>query len=487
MTPCLRTALPLVIAAILLLPVSSTEAQSSRAPLTVEQAREDLDVLQRALEEAHGGYDRFVERTELARRFATHRARITRPLGQYEFAGLLSEAIAELRDGHARLEFDSLTNAALGSALLLPLRVQLEGEHLIVRANDSPTDRSILPGMELLSINGRSSTDLFAALLPKISPDGFIETGRRHRVGVDFARLHWLYVEQAERYELVARQADGSVVRATIPGITDRERRNVENPVNAAFARNVARLDGIEERVGVAFDADGRTARLRVRAFDGQAFPSTLDSIFRQLRERGTQHLVLDLRGNGGGVDEYGALLVSYFTEQPFRYFDHIHVTTVAPSFATWLPRTGDALRAGSVADPAGGFRITEQRHSGVGTQQPSAPGFRGRLTVLIDGGSFSTTADVAAQLRSRNRAVFIGEETAGTYEGNTSGLNARIILPNSRLSLRVMMYGYWNAVSAVPGGRGIVPDHVVPLRVADILAGRDPAIDMARRLATAP
>ena len=130
------------------------------------------------------------------------------------------------------------------------------------------------------------------------------------------------------------------------------------------------------------------------------------------MREKGTRALILDLRGNGGGVDEYGALLVSYFLERPFRYFDHIHLTTIAPSFATWLPRTFDELRAGTEPGPNGGFRVTAALHPGVGEQRPASHPFPVKVVVLIDGGSFSTTADVAAQLRSRERATFVGEET---------------------------------------------------------------------------
>ena len=217
-------------------PARTAAAQPGRS-LGADAMQQDFDVLTRALEEAHGGYDRFVAKPELARRIAAHRTRLNRELMQLEFAGILSETLAELRDGHARLEFDSVTAAALTAAPVLPLRVALEDERLIVRYNDSPTDSSIRPGM------------------------------------------------------------------------------------------------------------------------------------------------------------------------------------------------------------------------------------------------------DVAAQLRSMKRAVFIGEETAGTYEGNTSGLNALIVLPNSGLRLRIMMYGYWNAVEARPGGRGIIPEHVVPTRIADLLAGRDAALDLVRSL----
>jgi hypothetical protein len=478
---------------VMLLAASVLRAQSEAparsldagAQLSASAAAADFDVLRRALEEAHGGFDRFSTRAELNRRLNAHRARLNRAMSTRVFAGIVSEAIAEIRDGHARLELDSLTSAALAGARVFPLRVQFEGDRLIVLLNDSPRDSTIVPGMEIVRINGRAVSDVVGALLPKVSGDGFVETGRRARLAREFAQLFWLYVEPADTYTITARDAVRRRITTVLPGMLERDRRTIVNPVNAAIAENIARLDGPRGNVALQFFDDSAIARLRIRAFDGQGFPATLDSAFRALREKGTKALILDLRGNGGGVDEYGALLVSYFAKQPFRYFDYIRVTTIVPSFATWLPRTFDALRAGTVPHPSGGFRITPARHPGVGEQQPASHPFLGKLVVLIDGGSFSTTADVAAHLRSRGAATFVGEETAGTYEGNTSGLNAMIVLPKSRLRLKVMMYGYWNAVRAPDKpGRGTLPEYVVTRRVGDLLRGIDAAMARAITLA---
>jgi len=451
--------------------------------ITAAAAQADYDVLWKSIREAHGGLYRHVAAADLDRRVEAHRAQLSKPVDVRTFAAILSESLAELRDGHARLELDSSTAASLAAAALLPLRVALEDEKVIVVSNDSPSDRTIKPGMEIVSINGRDTRLLVRLMLTRISGDGFIQTGRRNRLAREFAQQYWLAFGQPSAYTVIARDIRRTV-SVEVPGILDRDRRQVTNPVNATFAANMSRLDGPPGTVALEFLDDGRVARLRVRAFGGESFVASLDSAFRALKERGTSSLVLDLRGNGGGVDEWGARLVSYFVDRPFRYFDYIRVTTIAPSFATWLPRTFEEMRTGTVRDSSGGYRITSARHPGVGEQQPAADGFRGKLAVLIDGGTFSTAADVAAQLRSMNRAVFIGEETGGGYEGNTSGLNASIVLPNSRLRLRIMMYDYWNAVRApAQRGRGTLPDHTDQRRVADVLRGGDPGLERALSL----
>jgi C-terminal processing protease CtpA/Prc len=122
--------------------------------------------------------------------------------------------------------------------------------------------------------------------------------------------------------------------------------------------------------------------------------------------------------------------------------------------------------------------------HSGVGEQKPAERPFTGELLVLTDGRTFSTSADVTATLHNMKRATFVGEETGGGYEGNTSGLNALVVLPNSRLQLKIMMFDYYNAVKPALRGRGTIPDHPVPLRVEDLLAGVDTQMQRAEALA---
>lgn len=169
---------------------------------------------------------------------------------------------------------------------------------------------------------------------------------------------------------------------------------------------------------------------------------------------------------------------------KPFRYFDRIHLTTLQPSFTSFGEETLVNLKNGTVADPKGGFLVTPKLHSGVGEQQPAALPFPGKTFVLTDGGTFSTAADVAALMRHLTKAIFIGEETGGGFEGNTSGLNALLKLPNSKLSTRIQMYEYFNAVKVTEKGRGTKPDHFMPRRITDLLQGVDAQLNRAVELA---
>jgi peptidase S41-like protein len=448
------------------------------------QMQEDLDVLRRALVEAHGGLYRFSTKAELDKQFLTARSKVDRPMPTLAFISVVSEALTIVRDGHMRLEYDDGTVAALATARLLPLRVASEAARIIVVYNDTARDETVRPGMELLSINGRPIAEVTALILSTLSGDGFIETGKAWRMARGFAENYWLFVDQSPTFAVTARLPGGPTVTATLDGVTTAERMKSVNATNAVMAANIAKLAGPREAVSLEFPRGDEVGILRVRTFNGETFPSSVGGAFSTLRARATQAVILDLRGNGGGVDEYGALLVSYFVATPFRYFDHIAITTIRPSFATWKASTFEDLKTGTRPAPGGGFLVLPQLHPGVAEQKPAATPFAGRLVVLIDGGTFSTAADVCAQLRSRTKATFVGEETGGGFEGNTSGLNAQIVLPNSRLKLKIQMYGYWNAVSGGQPGRGTLPDVTVVRTVHDVLAGIDPPMDRAIAIA---
>lgn len=106
---------------------------------------------------------------------------------------------------------------------------------------------------------------------------------------------------------------------------------------------------------------------------------------------------------------------------------------------------------------------------------------------ILIDGGSFSTTSEFLSHVHDRGLAVFVDEESAGGYYGNTSGFDITLTLPRSKLKVRIPTMAYSMAVKrSKRAARGVIPDVAVSTTIGDLLAGRDPARDAALRLARA-
>lgn len=461
------------------------------ATLTVAQEQADFDLMRQALEEAHAGLYRYSTKAEMDQSFAAQRAKLNRPMTGMEFYEVVAETLARIRCGHTHLMPSDEMQKAISTARKFPLRVLVEGKRLMVLLNETPDDRTIRPGMEILEINGRPAADILSRLWLALPADGDIETGKRHDITGGFGKLYWMLIDQTGDFTLKTRDAAGTMMTAKLAGVTDADRKSNRNPVNATMLASIAKLmDWTHENLSLRFLKEPQIAEVRIRSFIGDDYPQWIENTFRALREKGTQCLILDLRGNGGGKDEYGAMLVSYLTDKPFRYFDHISLKTIAPSFAEhsdWNAAFEGRLLEGTTPNPPNGYLVTPNLHPGVAEQSPAKYPFLGKVVVLTDGGTFSTAADFCAVTHHLKRATFIGEETGGGYYGNNSGLETTLTLPNSKLRVRVPMYEYWNAVPGYEGKRrGTLPDRVVELKVADVLRGEDEALNLALKLAVA-
>jgi C-terminal processing protease CtpA/Prc len=98
-----------------------------------------------------------------------------------------------------------------------------------------------------------------------------------------------------------------------------------------------------------------------------------------------------------------------------------------------------------------------------------------GEVVVLVNGNSFSVTAEFATVARASGRVRIAGEETGGAYGGNNSGTFIIVTLPNSRLSVGIPMVGYYMAVPPIqPLDRGVLPDVEVKPDIEQIINGED-------------
>ena len=104
-----------------------------------------------------------------------------------------------------------------------------------------------------------------------------------------------------------------------------------------------------------------------------------------------------------------------------------------------------------------------EFANSDVGVQHPyRGRYFRGRVVVLVDGGTFSAASNTAASLRAQRRVVVLGQETGGGEAGCSGGTISVLELPNTHLVLHLPHFRMLTACANPQPGRGVQPDVVV-------------------------
>jgi hypothetical protein len=453
--------------------------------LPIPQLRTDFDTLRHSLEEAHGGLYRHHSKPAIDRLFTQYRKKLKAPMTHLEFYGFLSKLLANIGDGHMKLDLDESFLASQPRPLLFPFQVLIEKNKAIILTNDTKDDSLIKPGMELVSINGRTIKKVKPIILSHLISDGFNETKKAASLERNFSQLYRVFIDTACIFNITIKDSSGKRFTNTVKGVLNPEReanRNT-NPVNIPTLSLIKSAEGNIDNLSLRF-IDDSIAYLRVRYFIGPRFNKEVDSLFAIIAKQRPTTMLLDLRGNGGGLDQWGAHLASKFATKPFRYIEKSHARGLIPSFADWKHKPPVDLINGARPDPNGGYFIQPLLNSALSEQQPGNNPFTGKLVVLVNGRTFSAASDFASIVSNLTNAVFVGEETGGGYQGNTSALNAIRKLPHSKLKVTIHLWDLWSAVKPPAiKSRGKIPDHYVERKPADWLHGIDTQFEFALRL----
>ena len=103
---------------------------------------------------------------------------------------------------------------------------------------------------------------------------------------------------------------------------------------------------------------------------------------------------------------------------------------------------------------------------------------FMGKVYVLINGGSFSASSIIAAKLQANKRAVFVGEETGGAFNGTVAARMPIITLPNSKNKVRIGLARIGILEKTDTIGRGVFPDVEIIPTVEEFKNNEDKAME---------
>ncbi len=424
---------------------------------TSQQLQTDLDQLVYELRTYHPGlywyqtpeaFDRQVIRAESAIHAGQDFA---------DFYKTVNQLTSSIGCGHTRTRMPvQRAEQLIDTTLVLPLPVFLMDDAIFTTKSAA----GIPAGSQITSIGGHPSGEIMAKLRSLVPSDGYNLTGKDHFMEPRFGLLLALYLG-----------IEGPTIAVSyIPPGTETSQTQEVNLESGSIE-----ITTDQRPLMSLTDAEiPNTKILRVGIFSsgmldnaGFDYFEFLDDAFSELKASQTENLIIDVRGNGGGNDHYGATLVSYIASQPFGYFDNIKVTKAYNGY-------------GEIKETAAGQRLMLS-HQDLREQQPTANNFTGEVFILADGGSFSTTADFVSISKNIGAATVVGQETGGGACGNTSGHNKTITLRNSGISVQIQMWGYSSAVDPdLACGRGVLPDY----KVVDLpFTEQDEVLDVVAQL----
>lgn len=456
---------------------------------SLEEIRGDYLILRKALETTYPSLYRFTDSLNITKYLDDQFESLDRPMTELEFYKIIVLTCARINDEHiiptpSKTYYQSLRK----SNHYFPFSLKIIDRRLFILKNFNLQDK--LPiGSEILSINGHSVEEILNTLLPTIPSDGYIQTfNLRHLEDYSMTQnqnlfdLNYpIFIEEADSFkiEFIHPEAKSEKQIISIAGLnfTDynkfySERIGYKAPLEFKYLKN-----------GIAY--------LRISSFlkyhrddFKQDFNFLYDSIFRQLNQKRTKHLILDLRNNEGG-DGTGEKLLTYLLTKPYRHFDFAEEKfTGYPAVVNYLENGKDLFFVDSIVyrTSTGMFRLKEEYYNYLpllNEQKPNKNHYAGKLYTMINGASGSMASVVSSFLKANQRSVFIGEESGGTMEGNTSLAYARLLLPNTKIRVEIPLTKTVHHVGFVKG-RGVFPDYYVVPRIEDVINGTDTELNFA-------
>ncbi|MEM9292767.1 MAG: S41 family peptidase [Acidobacteriota bacterium] len=511
-----RLPLLLCLIAALVLPLPArAEPWYQPQSLTPQQASEELTLVRRALERHHAGWERYLDLNERSDALGQLAAVTEGGTTDVELYLALSQLLAKVGCDHTKAEVPRpLADARQQLPTYLPFRVLVDDQRLVVVS--ATEDSGLAAGDEILALAGVPTPKLLATLRPLIPVDGTTyevrdreleQSGEFLRAGLD----HFLPLLQgfSSSYEVTVRssKAESSSPRQLTVAAVDGETFDALRPPSWQRARDFVdavelQIVGAEDpRLAVGSDSPPKTAPktvpktalLTVETFVNYRRPANplelYGEIFQQLHEAQVEHLIVDLRLNGGGSDDASLGLLGFLLDEPFRMMRSWRVKPLEfgdlkPYLNTWDSSVFQASAEDFQVLEDGWWQLPHE----LPFYDPLPTRFGGRLTVLSGPGNSSGSANILAQLQSRGRAQIVGEPTGGSSEGPTAGVLVFLRLPHSGITVRVPLRRQFNDLPTFQPGRGVDPDLLVEPTLEDRLEGRDPVLDAALRAwGTAP
>ena len=447
------------------------------ATLSVAAMRADLGLMRRVYETLHPGLYRYATPREVAGRFEAVSDKITAPLSLGGFYLIVSQLTGAVRCGHTYPNFYNQKRAVAAQLFAsedrLPFRFLWIGDRMIVTAD--PHGTGIVPGSEVLRVNGRPAGALLAAMLPLARADGSNDDKRRRLLSVTgddeyetFDIYHSLMFGGMARHTLLVRGPDG-------------RRRTWQGPGIGPAARQAQRIGGNGSEDDVPWWTAQRRGETTILTMNSWGVYSTkwdwqswLDTVLDRAASDGTRKLVIDLRRNEGGKD-CGDLIIARLIDRPLRTALGERLVryrrvpeALRPVLDTW-DRSFDTLGVEAADLGSGFYRLPTQAGDSI---QPRGPRFRGAVDVLIGPQNSSATFQFAQAIQRARLGRLVGEPTGGNRRGINGGCYYFVRLPETSVEVDLPLIAYH------PPGRepdaGLLPDLALPLTPEAIVAGRD-------------
>lgn len=447
--------------------------------LTAKQLQEDFSLLRTGLEKTHAGLYAYTPKDSLDRILNEIEKSVNKPMTSIDFFRKISPLVKLIGNGHTTFFPPPDYNEAINTYLpRFPFAVYWHQDTLYVLRNLSE-DKTIKEGTIIKSINGESSVEIMQFLANNLTRDAYNDSYPKGKVERDFSGKYAFYKGTPSIFELeiIDTKGEHKVVKVNSQLTSKMIAHSKERYPNWRKNKGLPLQFKIEHNIG----------KLTINSFylpsikkAKQKYKNFFNTTFQQIKAKNIQHLIIDLRDNGGGYPEVVDELFSYLTDKLYTNQGAAYtITKNLPNqkhykYGFW--ELLDIRKSLKLKKEGAIYRVVKGSHNSV--VQPASNNFKGQVYILANAFTFSGATDFMGMLKNINRGVFIGEIAGGSPHQVTAWLMPSLILPNTRIEAIIPLVCTKITNNYPDSGLGIVPDFFIRNSINEVLQGKDSVME---------
>lgn len=413
----------------------------------------DLAVLKEKIEEIHPNPYKFVTPARFQQVYDSL-YRFDKPLTVKQTFSHFLNLTKTIRCGHTSILLDErLIPPSNLNPKFLPIDVVIFDERVYVSRNFSD-NKELTKGTEIVAIE-EIPMDKLLRYLSKYAfqnGDGENHEAEMYYVQRNFRRLLYLFLDEQNELHLRIKPQNKTENSVSVRTISIANLREIE------AERFPVRNNDTYKNVALS-QVDSLTSLVRIRSFDGNEyedgdFKQEILEIFREISQKQTKNLIIDLRNNAGGRLDYADEVLKYLLAKPYQRYQI---------------SSNQSIREKKKAYTINRFYEATNPYL-----------FGGNLFVLINEGTFSAAVYLATHLRSQQVGTFVGTTCGGAADGSSAGEFASVTLPNTNFTINLPLLRINYNATKTPQ---LTPDHTVRQSLTDFLQGEDSIYNYAKNL----
>lgn len=469
---------------------------------SIEDLRNDVDKLYRQLKKHHPKLYQYTPKNVLDFKFDSLKTSIKHPMDSRAFYKKLAPVVANVRQGHVSVGSANKRFTRKERKVLKKKKFEfydLDFEYLsnALYVKSTKGKDSTLVGNEVLKIENESAIHLVDTFKTQFASDGYNTSLYNRYAGKNFKTFYYRNKGFVDSLKVVFKNQDSVFLKTfkrlkkedkkkkTEPDSTKKVKpkklTRAEKKANRITRKNKRKYNNKHGYVASRkyytrnldfIGKDSTVAYMKIRSFSNGTYKDFYKESFAKLDSAKTKYLILDLRDNGGGRIAEIDNLYSYLTNDDYQLILESEVNSRIPFMKFIMSNASSASLKiiGGLLSPIiithnllktkkkeGKLYYRFNKFSKI--KSPNPLHYKGKMYVLINGNSFSASSLLSTHLKANNRAVFVGEETGGAFNGTVAGIYKLYQLPTSKLNVRMGLMQIEAPQKQYPDGYGIKPD----------------------------